>query len=379
MELIPLESLHAYLLSWHQAGRFDGAAAVVRRGELLLREGYGTPPDTRFQVGSITKSFIAAAVLKLVDQGLLALDSRIPEYRHNVTVHQLLSHTSGVPDHTTFPEYHTAAQVTPETIVERLNQRDLLFPPGQALVYSNSNYVLLARAIEAATNRPVSEYLQNELLAPAGLTDTSFPMSGLIQGGFSCSGEGVVPAEPYDLSGAFGSGNMTSMIDDLVKWVRLVASDRRMQTPHGRIPHMQGYNCQVTYLTAEDVTIVLLSNNDTTPLHRIEAGLRETLSGRPTGPVKPTPIPHADVTGAITGTYRCPYTGGSFTITNEKDRFYTDRLFAQTYRQQRFGLEPIATNRFAVAVCDGAFHFWPAEGRALYTWDTFQLPYTKEA
>lgn len=433
-----MDALHTYMDRWHRAGRFEGMAAVVHRGRVLLREGYGHAnmehrvphtPVSRFQVGSITKSFIAVAILQLAEQGRLMLDEPLtrflPDFKwaDSVTLHHLLSNTSGIPEHTAFSKYTSSESVTPATILSRLHERELLFLPGTQLNYSNSNYVLLAAVVEAASGMAIDQYLERHVIGPAELTSTGVSRPGQVitnlASGYSYSGEGPVQAEFYDISGAYGSGFLHSTADDLITWVdrlscgKLIApaSYAAMMTPYGLIHHMQaswgygcylrpeaffmigfipGYNCQLTRFVDQDLTVVLLSNNDTSPLHRIEQGLVKRVTTGVDGDESPSPPPIDDLTPepflGVVGSYRSPFTGGIFTITYEGGRYFADRLFAQKYRQNRYALDLVSHTHdgctFAVAVCDGTFTFIRDEDgrfrRALYTWDTFTIPYTKE-
>lgn len=433
-----VDALHTYMSRWHQAGRFEGTVTVMQRGRVLLSAGYGYAnrehrvphsPASRFQVGSITKSFVAAAILQLAEQGRLRLDDPLarflPDYKAagSITMHHLLSNTSGIPDHTRFAEYTVRESLTPATILARLNERELDFQPGAKLDYSNSNYVLLAVVVEAVSGLSVEEYLERNLTGPAGLTSTGVSTPGRVienlASGYSHSGEGVVQADLYDISGAFGSGFLHATGDDLTTWIERLVSEKvvapasyeQMITPYGSIPHMQaswgygcylrpdsffmigfisGYNCQVTRFLDRDLTLVLLSNNDTSPLHRIERGLVKIIATGNLPDDAITPPPLLDVNPewlwGIAGSYMSPFTGGRFTITYENGRFFADRLFAQTCRQRRYGLNLVAHSEnsctFAVEICDGTFSFIRDEdghfSRAAYTWDTFSIPYVRE-
>ena len=140
---------------------FQGALLVARGGEILMRQGLGMAdrsaglangPDTRFRLGSLTKPFTALAILKLHAQGKLALDAPICPYLdpcpaawQPITVHDLLAHTSGIPDFAGLPDFaqFKVEATTPAQTIARVANRPLDFAPGSSWQYSNSNYIIL--------------------------------------------------------------------------------------------------------------------------------------------------------------------------------------------------------------------------------------------
>jgi D-alanyl-D-alanine carboxypeptidase len=145
------------------------AVAVVHDGQILLREGYGTAdmelgvaiePDMVFRVGSITKQFTASAIMLLVKDGKVAVQDEItrylpdyPTHGRKITLHHLLTHTSGIPSYTDDQEVMSdlALDRTVEEVIAMFKDKDLLFEPGERWRYSNSNYFLLGAVIEAGT------------------------------------------------------------------------------------------------------------------------------------------------------------------------------------------------------------------------------------
>ncbi len=183
---------------WGESFRFNGYVMVVRNGRPLYSRGFGTShadgkpfeATTVFPIASNTKGFTAAAILKLQEQQKLSVEDRVvdhlPRYEGpaaGVTIHQLLTHTAGLPSYTTFEEYfETQSQErSVKEILALFRARPLLFPPGEGFTYSNSGYALLGAIIEAASGSTYGEFLAKEIIAPAGLGNTGFVPSGRCQ------------------------------------------------------------------------------------------------------------------------------------------------------------------------------------------------------
>ena len=163
--------------------------AVYRHGEPVYVHAYGlsdredkTPATvaTHYEIGSITKQFTAAAVLQLQEAGKLDINATLATYLPNaphaseVTLKQLLSHTSGMPEYLDGPDVEQWA-VKPATfgqIMARIKDKPLDFAPGSRWSYSNSGYAMLGRVIEVTSHESYEHYVKTHLLAPAGMTKT---------------------------------------------------------------------------------------------------------------------------------------------------------------------------------------------------------------
>ncbi|HEX7000974.1 MAG TPA: serine hydrolase domain-containing protein, partial [Trueperaceae bacterium] len=165
---------------------YSGAALLARRGEILLSEGYGladrrveapNTPDTVFSLGSITKQFTAAAVLKLQERGLVdvasTIDAYLPEIppdKAKVTLHHLLTHTSGVVEYLS-GDYEPLSR--PEAVRIGLGA-PLRFEPGSSYGYSNGGYSLLAAIVELVSGQGYEEFLNATFFAPLGMSSTGY-------------------------------------------------------------------------------------------------------------------------------------------------------------------------------------------------------------
>jgi CubicO group peptidase (beta-lactamase class C family) len=164
------------------------AVAVVHKGELVKAKAYGRAnleldvpahADTVYQLASLTKPFVAIAVMRLVESGSLKLDERIashfeklPDNGAEITVSQLLSHTSGLRDYIN-PRLLEADRVyLPREIVDRVAREPLRFSPGQRWEYSNTNFLLLGMLIEKRSGKRFDQYLDDHVFSPLGMTAT---------------------------------------------------------------------------------------------------------------------------------------------------------------------------------------------------------------
>ncbi|GJE17699.1 serine hydrolase [Methylobacterium marchantiae] len=239
----------ALMESHEEGGVFSGAVIVARDGIPIFRRAYGpanrewaipNTPDTVFRIGSITKQFTAAAILKLAEAGSLSLDD--PVIRHlpelpptwaPMTIRMLLNHSSGLPNVTALPGYATnfgRIERSPMETVALLYREDLLFPAGTGHEYSNTGYILLAGLIERITGQTFERYLNEAILVPAGLHSTRDADPGEIiprraAGYRRVSGEWR-NALPLAASAPSGAGMLASTLDDLVAWDRALFSGR---------------------------------------------------------------------------------------------------------------------------------------------------------
>lgn len=434
-----MQKLEQYMDQWFEADRFSGTVLISQGENILLCKGYGyanyeysipNTPATIYKIGSITKQFTAAAILQLCERKMLSLDDLIikyiPEYKHadKITVHNLLSYTSGIPSYTDFPEYSTRTSLTVDTVIQWLNERPLNFEPGESIDKSNSDYVLLAKIVEAVSGMDIEAYYEKYIFRPLGMKNTGVcrneDIIKNIAYGYSCSGEGIVNAEYYDMTGAYGSGFMYSNVYDMLKWVRSLESCevinsesyKKMITPYGYLwyfgasigygcfvngspvdeistdGNICGYTCSVQHYLKNDSIIIIFSNNDATPIGRIVKGIKGILlNEEQTVEIKPVTAGETDYGKYkhLAGKYHFPPTGWWFNISFENGELYVDRLFIQEYRRKKFRLSLISDNSencvFACDTCDSKFTFAKdSDGTAdkvIYSWDTLDLPYER--
>lgn len=300
--------------SYADQKRFMGSVLVARGGELLFSKGYGfanaeweipNSSATRFRLGSITKQFTAASILLLEERG--KLDTSDPVSKHlpdapaaweKVTIHHLLTHTSGIPSFTGFTDYPSFKRTTStaEQIYRRFRDRELEFQPGEKFSYSNSGYLLLGYLIEKIAGENFEKFLQQNVLAPLGLKDTGYDSRAIIRNrasGYSPGGKGMLNADFIDMTIPHAAGAMYSTTEDLLRWNQGLfggkllspASIKKMTAPfkgtyaygldvrtvNARkvISHgggIEGFNTFLSYHPEDKLTVVALANiNGPTP------------------------------------------------------------------------------------------------------------------
>jgi CubicO group peptidase (beta-lactamase class C family) len=239
------ERIEAIVRGIYRPGE-PGAAVLVRRGgQILLRQGYGeanlewnaqVTPETVFRLGSITKQFTAVCILKLAEQGKIALDDPVsrflPEARGGETVEHLLTHTSGLGSLDRVPGYAawSRAELKPGDLVALLAGGPRDFRPGEDWQYSDANYILLGALIEKVSGVPYQDFLRENVLLPLGMKSTYYDDGSQIlrarAAGYSYA-QGQVKNAPYlNLEAVSSAGALVSTVDDLARWDEALYGDR---------------------------------------------------------------------------------------------------------------------------------------------------------
>lgn len=233
--------LDRFFAGMTESHAFSGSVLVVRGDTTLLRDAYGyadrerqTPNtvDTRFRIGTLTTLFTAQAIMMLQEQGRLSVNDRLcahladcPKDWEAITLHQLLTQTSGIADYTASEDYalFKGQPQTHSELLARVKDQDLQFEPGAKWAFSVSNAVLLGLVIEAVSGRSYQTFVTDEILKPAGMTQAGFEQApaGLAIG---YAGRSNDLAEPVDLSVAYAWGDLTATVDDLRSWTRSLES-----------------------------------------------------------------------------------------------------------------------------------------------------------
>ena len=232
-------------------GDFNGTALVAREGRILYERGFGfanlewrIPNDfeTKFEIGSMTKQFTAVLVLQFVNEGKVRLDGHLsdylPFYRKDtgsrVTIAELLSHTSGIPNFTDLPGFlsGSASRVhhsAPE-FVQDFCSGDLRFEPGTKFEYSNSGYFLLGAVLEQVSGTTYEQLLRDRIFQPLGMHDSGYAHSETVlphrAAGYERSPPGLQNARYYDMSVPFAAGALYSTVEDLNLWDQALYGER---------------------------------------------------------------------------------------------------------------------------------------------------------
>jgi len=213
---------------------------VMSRGRLVYWKGYGmanvelrvpASDSTVFEIGSISKEFVATTIMMLVEEGRLGLDDPIHRYLTGlpgewlgVTVRQLLTHTSGIPDYEEIQTYEAYRfRFTPEEIIRVAHSRPMDFEPGTGYRYSNTGYFLLSLMVERLEGAPLGTVLQDRIFGPLRMTQTRMadPEDIILHraDGYYVDGTGtLVNRDATQTSSTLGAGGIVSTIHDMVKW-----------------------------------------------------------------------------------------------------------------------------------------------------------------
>ncbi len=313
------------------------AIGVASRGRIIHIGNYGlanvelsvpVSDSTVFEIGSISKQFVAAAALMLVQDNRLGLDDPIHKYLADlpgdwlgVTVRQLLTHTSGIPDYEEIGSYDQYSfRFTPEQIIRVAHSRPMDFAPGQGFYYSNTGYFLLSMIVERIEGRPLGEVLIARIFKPLGMTQTRMATPEDIiahrASGYWVDRTGTIlrNRDATQTSSTLGAGGLLSSVSDMAKWDASLyghtlltdAMKKAMWTsvtlPNGKPTNygfgwdvspyrgraatshtgqVQGFVTSFTRLTDDNVAIIVFTNRYRVSVGRIRDIVADTFLGAP--------------------------------------------------------------------------------------------------
>lgn len=235
---------------YNKYDQFSGSVLVAENGKVIYKKGFGlanmewnipNEPDTKFRLGSITKQFTSTLVLQLVEQGKLKLDGKVSDYLvgyrkdtgDKITIHHLLSHTSGLPNYTAQPGFFETVSRNPFAVndfVKKYASGDLEFEPGTKFNYSNSGYFLLGAIIEKVTGKPYEQVLKENIFDPIGMKNTGYDHYEAIIGkraaGYVKTPGGYRTAPYLDMTIPYAAGSLYSTVEDLFLWDQALNEDK---------------------------------------------------------------------------------------------------------------------------------------------------------
>jgi CubicO group peptidase (beta-lactamase class C family) len=221
-------------------GTSSASLAVVLNGQVAYVRAYGTArlspnleatPEMRYSLGSVSKQFTSAAILKLQEQGKLSLDDPVSRFlpsltrASEITIRELLSHTSGYRDY--WPQDYVPpfmlAPLTPEQLLAQWAGRPLDYEPGTQWQYSNTNFVAAAQIVEKVSGMPLIDFLRENIFIPAGMTSVADvddgPLGQQDAAGYLRYGTGPLRSSPKEARGwLFGAAELAMTAQDLAKW-----------------------------------------------------------------------------------------------------------------------------------------------------------------
>lgn len=228
--------LDSYLNVCTDLGYFSGSVLVVKEGNTLLKKGYGqsnhewgapNTPQTKFRLSSLSKPFISLAIMQLQESGQLSINDRLSDYISDyprgdeITIHHLLTHTSGIKNYTALPHFHTFKKLphSIEEVIQQFKYLGLASHPGAVYKFSNSNYVLLSFIIERVTGQPHYEYITENIFKPIGMLNTGYDEHAAIipdrASGYALDMHGLMNAAYIDVSSVIGLGSFYSTVEDM--------------------------------------------------------------------------------------------------------------------------------------------------------------------
>ncbi|MBM3759224.1 MAG: serine hydrolase [Acidobacteria bacterium] len=314
--------------AYAKLGKFSGTVLIAKEGKIVFEKAYGmanyewsipNTVDTKFRLGSISKQFGAAAILKLEEMGKLKTTDKAcdylpacPEQWKPITIHQLATHTSGVPNFTNFPDY-AKIKYRPSRYEEQVKlvwEKPMDFDPGTKFQYSNTGYVILGQIIEKASGQPWERFLAEQIFVPAGMTNTLADSNTALvpkrAAGYRAAGGMPVNAEYIDMRIPNVAGALISTIEDLYKWDRALASgkllgeaamkkmfipeknnyaygwvltDQQGKAFQGHGGGIEGFTTQIQRLPSEQALLVVLSNFEDGQTGPVSRGLAQILNG----------------------------------------------------------------------------------------------------
>jgi D-alanyl-D-alanine carboxypeptidase len=226
----------------------SGAVLVAVDGETVVELASGTDATdgrplttaSRFRLGSITKQFTAAAVMELVDRGLVdpaeSVCEHLPECPpawEPITIEMAVAHMSGIPEYTALAGFDPMAPGggAPGQMLDQVRDLPLEREPGSGFSYNNSGYAVLGAIIEAVSGRSYEDFLEAEVLGPLRMTETGYDSGDdAVVGGWSTVG---VPAADIDMSWPYAAGGMYSTVGDLLRWDAALASGMLLRAGAG--------------------------------------------------------------------------------------------------------------------------------------------------
>jgi CubicO group peptidase (beta-lactamase class C family) len=382
---------------------FMGAVLVARGSEVILSRGYGSAnlewnvpntPSTKFRLGSITKQFTAASILLLEERGKLTLDDPIRKYLPEapkvwdaITIFNLLTHTSGIPNFTAQPEYKSLkSNDTPVAkTIATVRDKPLDFVPGEKMSYSNTGYLVLGHVIETVTGGSYEKFVTDNIFTPLGMKDSGYDSNTAIiarrAAGYMPSPGGPVNAGFVHMSIPHAAGALYSTTEDLLRWQQGLfggkllspASLAKMTTPFkgdyalgvvvqtkdGRkvVQHgggIDGFNTFLAYYPDARLTVAVLANiNGQTP-NQIATKLADVAHGsvvQLTSERKAITLPVATLSKYV-GTYELQ-PGVNMMI-----RLDGDRLTTQLTGQQQFPIFAESETKFFLKVVEAQVEFF---------------------
>jgi CubicO group peptidase (beta-lactamase class C family) len=336
-----------HIQAYVRNGDFSGSVVMAKSGHIIFQKSYGmanyewgipNSEKTKFHIASVTKTFTAAAVVLLEQQGKLKLTDPLSKYipgylnGDRITIEQMLTHSSGIPDYYSLAEYPTKKfqRVTLPDLISWVKTKPLDFLPGSKSSYSNTGYGFLAYIIEQISGKTYDQFIQEEFLHPIGMKDTGILRDEVLianrADGYqpALGNPGLGNAPFYDKTILTGSGSLYSTTSDLYAWCRAIESHRffdigKLAYPYGwgtretKSKHKYieqsgrdpGFASHVAIFPDDDLIVIVLGNLEDAAVNVMADDLAALALGENPQPPAPRTKAHSDVAGVddFTGRY----------------------------------------------------------------------------
>lgn len=321
---IKKQQIDTLVQTYHDLEQFNGVVLVAKNGKTILKKGYGKANfewniehsvEGKFKIASLTKQFTAMLILQLAEKEQISLDAPLstylPNYREDtgkqITIRQLLNHTSGLANFFHLPKFKQIEAHNPYSLDEfiaKFCSEDLLFKPGTKFRYSNAGYTILGNVIEQVTNKPYSQVLIENIFTPAGMKSSGFNQQFEVLNnrvyGYERTLDGVKRPSHIDMSIPYSAGSIFSTLSDLQLWDRALAENALLSKKFSKIlyevtPHrnygagwlvdkrnfeksnltrtevhhgggINGFNARISRILEDDYLIVLFNNTGGAPM-----------------------------------------------------------------------------------------------------------------
>ncbi len=271
------QKIEDYLQTCLRTDNFSGSVLVAKDQKILLKKGYGmanydfdipNTPATKFRIGSLTKAFTAVMILQLCEAKKINLSDKITDYLpsypnkngDSITIHQLLSHTSGLPHYGAIPNFfekYGGVHFSEQEYINLFSRLSLLSKPGTKYNYSSFGYFLLGVILEKVSGKSYANLLQEKIADPLGMKNTVVETQSAIEKNKACGYDflfdynhiykykGLANAPFEDVSKAGGAGQILSTVDDLHKWNTALSSSKLLSEKYLRLlftPNLSNYS-----------------------------------------------------------------------------------------------------------------------------------------
>ncbi|MBN2092442.1 serine hydrolase [candidate division KSB1 bacterium] len=405
-----MDQIDQYITAYVEMNQFSGSILISRNNQIIVNKGYGMAnyeheipnhPKTKFRIASLTKQFTAMAVLILDENDNLdindSLAKYIPDYPRGdeIKIFHLLTHTSGIPDHTEFPDFNLDRRVYQYSLldtVKKFKNKPLEFSPGEKFKYSNSGYILLGYIIEQVSKMPYEEYIEHNIFKPLKMKNSGFEHPKKVirnfADGYNLDNNEIIRAKYRDMSNAHASGALYSTTEDLLLWDRALyteqligkASLQKMFTPFkaqygygwgivdlfdrkmaGHNGEIDGFKANISRFINDDACIIVLSNFEQTPIGKISVDLAAILFGKDYSipKIKKTIALDSDILNDYSGKYELK-PNFHFVISRNGDQ-----LFCQPTGQKKLRIYPESEIKFYIKEVDAYITFIRNENKTI--------------